>query len=109
MATSPGRAAASAEPCADHPECIRFHRPDGAINEAGEWHAQWRQNAWHVRGPDPADAGFPMLSGPIDRSVPADPDANPIEALRPYVGDDALRAALNVRLSSDEDPSPSGA
>jgi hypothetical protein len=107
MSPSPLRATASAEPCADHRHCIRFYRPRGAINEAGWWDAQWGQNSWHVRGPDPADAGFPTLGGPVDRVVDPDPDENPLEALRPYVGEDALQAALDLQLPSDEESAAS--
>ena len=96
MTPSPRRTAASAEPCAEHADCIRFYRPDGAINEAGWWDAQWRQNAWHVKGPNPAEAGFPTLGGPIDKVVEPDPDTNPLLALMPYIGEGALMAAVDI-------------
>jgi hypothetical protein len=107
MSPSPLMATASAEPCTDHPECIRFYRPDGAINEAGAWHAQWTHRAWHVRGPDPADVGFPMLGGPIDKVVNPESNTNPITALLPYVGGPALAAAIDMRLPSGEDSAAS--
>ncbi len=90
------RPAASAETCEDHPSCIRFYRPDGAINEAGWWDAQWRQNAWHVRGPSPAEAGFPTLGAPIEKTLVPDPEGDPMAPLLPYVGDEALRAAIDI-------------
>lgn len=102
MPPSQNTATASAETCSDHPDCICFHRPDGAINEAGEWHALWTGNAWRVRGPDPADAGFPTLGGPIDKTITPDLDRNPIAALLPYVGEDAVLAALEIHLPSDQ-------
>jgi hypothetical protein len=102
-APSSPRMTTSAEPCTEHPDCIRFYRPDGAINEAGEWHAQWHNNTWHVRGPDPADAGFPTLGGPIDKWVRAESNQNPLAALLPFVGDEALMAAIDLVLPSDQD------
>jgi hypothetical protein len=97
----PRRAAAAAESCPDHSNCIRFYRPDGAINEAGWWDARWDQHSWHVRGPDPADAGFPSLGGPVEKVVDPEPDKNPLAALLPYVGEDALMAALDILLPTE--------
>jgi hypothetical protein len=62
----------------------------------------WQDNAWHVRGPDPADAGFPDLGGRIDRLVTPEPDKNPLSVLTPYVGEDAVTDAINVQLPSAE-------
>lgn len=92
----------AAAPCQDHENCIRFYRPDGAINEQGWWHAVWRDNAWHLRGPDPADAGFPGLGGPIERLVDPEPDENPLLVLSAFVGEDAVMDAVNVRLPSTQ-------
>jgi hypothetical protein len=93
MATFPRLAApAQAARCPDHEGCIRIYRPDGAINELGWWHAQWRGDAWHVLGPDPADAGFPTLGGPTDKELKVG-DADPVQALAPYVGTDAAAMA----------------
>jgi hypothetical protein len=95
MARSHHDTLASAGPCEDHPACIRFYRPDGAINEAGWWHAQLRQ-PWHLRGPDPSDAGFPTLGGPVDTTVAVDVDDDPLDVLLPYVGRAAVMAANDV-------------
>jgi hypothetical protein len=103
MQTLPGKAEASAEPCEDHPQCIRFYRPDGAINEAGEWHTHWHDNTWHVRGPAPADAGFPSLGGPIDKVVRPESNQNALAPLLPFGGDEALMAAIDLVLPSDDD------
>jgi hypothetical protein len=100
MAPSPRRPA-SARPCQEHSSCILFDRPDGAINEAGTWHARWVKNAWHVQGPSPADAGFPTLGGPIDTWIETEPNTSPMAALLPFVGAEALQAAVDMRLPSD--------
>jgi len=60
----------------------------------------WRNNAWHLRGPDPADAGFPGLGGPIDRLVRPEADENPLLVLTPYVGEAAVKDAINVLVPS---------
>ena len=99
--------AVAAESCHQHDDCIRVYRPDGAVNEAGWWDVQWLQNAWHVRGPDPADAGFPTLGGPIDKVVVPEPDTDPIAALLPYLGDEAVMAWLDILLPSDQEPAAS--
>lgn len=97
MPPSPRTAPASAERCGDHADCTRFYRPGGAINEAGWWHAQWSRNAWHVRGPDPAEAGFPTLGGPIDKTIVIpEADEDPLTVLLPYVGEDAVTAAAGL-------------
>jgi hypothetical protein len=93
----PIRRTATAEACPDHPSCIRFFRPDGAINEAGGWHAVWRGLAWHVEGPDPADAGFPMFEG-VEMDVIPEPGDNPLMALVPYVGEEAVMACMDLLL-----------
>jgi len=96
MATSPRlKASAQAERCPDHDGCLRIYRPDGAINELGWWHAVWQGDAWHVLGPDPADAGFPTLGGPTDKVVKV-ADGNAIAVLIPYIGTDAATAAQSL-------------
>jgi hypothetical protein len=94
----------SAETCREHPGCLRFYRPDGAINEAGWWHASWNVNAWHVVGPDPSEAGFPGLAGRVDVEVIPKPRENPLAALLPFVGHEAVMASLDVILASGPSP-----
>jgi hypothetical protein len=59
------------------------------------------KNAWHVHGPSPGDAGFPTLGGPIDTWIEPEPNTSPMEALLPFVGAEALKAAVDTRLLSD--------